>query len=97
MYSLQGSESTKYQGELRLRKCEWLGETPDKLIAERKEDMKSEDPKVRHRAEMYVKRFLKTLADEGVAPNTRRTYFYRHKEFLQEKLSGTNFLSRRRT
>lgn len=92
MDSLQGSESTKYQWELRLRKfCEWLGKTPDELIAERKEDIKSEDPKIRHRAEMYVKGFLKTLADEGLAPNARRTYFSAIRNFYKRNYQELMF------
>ena len=55
MDSLPGADrtgSTKYGWKLRLRKyCEWLGKTPDELIAERKQELKSEDMKVQRHAE----------------------------------------------
>jgi len=87
-----GTATTKYEWKLRLRRfCEWLGKTPDELISERREDMKSEDPKVRHRAEMYVKRFLKVLDDEGLSPNTRRTYYGAIRSFYKRNYQELTF------
>ncbi|UCE44448.1 MAG: hypothetical protein JSV57_02935 [Candidatus Bathyarchaeota archaeon] len=41
------------------------------MIEARKEELKSDDLRVRHRAEMSVKMFLKYLTEKGLAPNTQ--------------------------
>jgi len=98
MSSLQGKDtvgSTKYGWKLRLRKfCEWLGKTPDELIAERKEEMKNEDDKVRHHAEMVLKSYLKFLEEKGLSPNARRTYFTAIRNFYQRNYVELKFFRR---
>lgn len=67
-----------------LRYCEWLGKTPDQLIAERNEDAKSGDPNVRHRHELMMKRFLRFLEEErDLSPNTRRNYYAAIRSFFK--------------
>ena len=79
-------DSTKYQWKLRLRMfCERLGKTPDELIDERKEDLKSVDDRVRHRAEMNLKQYLRVLENRGVSPNSRRTYFAEKSGIINQK------------
>ena len=98
MDSLKGRDSvgsTKYQWKLRLRKfCEWLGKTPDDLIDERKEDLKSEDDRIKHRAEMKVKQYLQVLESQGLSPNTRRTYFGAIRNFYQRNYAELKFFRR---
>jgi len=70
--SKAGPHSTKYIWKHHLKRfCEWLGKTPDQLIEERKQHLKSDDERVKHEAEMELKRFLTSLEDEGLSPNTR--------------------------
>ena len=98
MGSLGGRDtvgSTKYQWKLRLRKfCKWLGKTSDELIDERKEDLKNDDDRIRHRAEMVVKEYLRVLEDKGLSPNTIRTYFAAIRSFYQHNYAELNFLRR---
>lgn len=98
MSSLAGKDtvgSTKYGWKLRLRKfCEWLGKTPDELIAERKEELKNTDDKVRHRAEMTLKRYLRFLEEQGLSPNARRTYFTAIRNFYQRNYVELKFFRR---
>lgn len=91
-----GVHTTKYQWKHNLRKfCEWAEKTPDELIAERKEEVKSEDAKVQHRKEMLVKKFLKYLEEEReLAPNTRRTYFAAIRNFFQRNYLSLTFMRR---
>jgi integrase len=56
---------------------------PDEMIAERKEQLKSEDPKVRHTYEHHVKRFVKELESRGLAPNTIKTYYHAIQSFFK--------------
>jgi hypothetical protein len=71
MDSLKGRDavgSTKYQWKLRPRKfCNWLGKTPDELVDERKQELKSDDDRIRHRAEMTVKKYMRVLEEKGCA------------------------------
>jgi integrase len=98
MNSLGGRDtvgSSKYQWKLRLRKfCEWLGKTPDELIFERKSDLKSDDDRIRHRAEMVVKKYLRVLEDNGLSPNTIRTYFAAIRSFYQRNYAELKFFRR---
>jgi hypothetical protein len=52
-----------------------MGKSPDELVNERKQELKSEDQRERHKTEMKVKAFLDVLAGEGKSPNTRKSYF----------------------
>lgn len=67
-----GSESTKYQ-YLRLFRgfCEWVGKNPDKLIEERKKELKSKDESVRRGAEELLSRYFHEL--EKVRGKSRNT------------------------
>jgi len=98
MDSLKGRDEvggTKYQWKLRLRKfCNWLGKTPDELIDERKSDLKSDDDRIRHRAEMDVKKYLRFLEEEGLSPNTRKTYFAAIRNFYQRNYTELKFFRR---
>lgn len=91
-----GYHTTKYQWRHNLLKfCEWADKTPDELIAERKEEAKSEDGKVQHRKEMLVKKYLKHLEEERqLAPNTRRTYFTAIRSFFQRNYLSLTFMRR---
>jgi len=99
MESLPGKDgvhTTKYTWKRNMQRfCEWAGKTPDQLIAERKEEVKSEDSKVQHQKEMLVKRFLKVLEEEcGLSPNTRRTYFSAIRNFFQRNYLPLVFMRR---
>ncbi len=91
-----GVHTTKYMWKIRLRKfCKWAGKTPDELIAERKQEIKSEDGKVQHRKEMLLKRYLKYLEEErGLAPNSRRVYFTAVRNFFQRNYLPLTFMRR---
>lgn len=91
-----GVHTTKYMWKIRLRKfCNWAGKTPDELIAERKEEIKSEDGKIQHRKEMLLKRYLKYLEEErGLAPNSRRVYFTAVRNFFQRNYLPLTFMRR---
>jgi len=91
-----GYHTTKYQWKHNLFKfCEWADKTPDELIAERKEEAKSDDGKVQHRKEMLVKKYLKHLEEERqLAPNTRRTYFTAIRSFFQRNYLPLTFMRR---
>jgi integrase len=67
-----GSDSTKYQ-YLRLLRgfCEWVGKDPDKLIEERKRELKNKDESVRRRAEESLSRYFNEL--ERVRGKSRNT------------------------
>ena len=48
-----GPHSTKYIWLHHLKRfCDWVGKTPDQLVMERKEHLKSDYGRVRHQAEM---------------------------------------------
>jgi integrase len=84
--------STKYHwlGNLK-RFCEWIGKTPDQLIEERKNDLKSEDQRERHRAEMNVKAYINSLATKGLSPNSRKTYFAALRNFYKRNYYELTF------
>jgi site-specific recombinase XerD len=98
MDSLPGNDtvgSTKYAWKARLKRlCLFTGKTPDQLIEERKQDLKSEDPRAQHRAEMEVKRFLRSLEEEGKSPNYRITYFTAIRSFYKRNYLELKFQRR---
>lgn len=98
MDSLKGRDtvgSTKYQWKLRLRKfCEWLGKTPDELIEKRKEELKSEDDRVKHHTELIIKKYMRVLEEKGLSPNTRRSYFTAIRSFYQRNYAELKFFRR---
>lgn len=87
MDSLPGKDgpcTTKYVWKHHVKRfCDWIGKTPDQLINERKEHLKSEDKRVNHQVEMDVKRFLSYLEDEGLSPATIRAYFMGIRNFYK--------------
>jgi integrase len=93
--SLKGNESvhsTKYSWKLHLKRfCDWIGKTPDELIAERKEQLKSEDERVKHLAEMNIKQFLRALEEKGMAANTRNSYFMAIRNFYKRNYQELYF------
>ena len=93
--SLKGKEdthTTKYVWKLRFKRfCKWTNKMPDELIAERKEHLKSDDDRVKHLDEQQVKRFLDHLENEGLSPNTRRTYFTAIRNFYKRNYLELQF------
>lgn len=96
--SLNGGEPTKpfttqynWVGCLQ-RFCEWTRKTPDELIAERKEALKSDDDRVKHQAEIDVKRFLNYLEKQKhLAPSTCRGYFMGIRNFYKRNYLELQF------
>lgn len=90
--SKAGPHSTKYIWKHHLKRfCGWLGKTPDQLVQERKMQQKSDDERVKHQAEMQLKRFLGILEDEGLSPNTRRSYFMAIRNFYKRNYLELQF------
>lgn len=73
------------------RYCNWIGKSPDALIAERKEQLKSEDERVKHLAEQNLKRFLSEL---DFAENTKRSYFMAVRNFYKRNYCELYFFRR---
>ncbi len=90
--SKAGPHSTKYIWKHHLKRfCDWIEKTPDQLIEERKQQLKSEDERVKHQSEMQLKKFLNTLEDEGLSPNTRRSYFMAVRNFYKRNYLELEF------
>ena len=64
--------------------CDFVGKNPDKLIEERKSDLKSDDQQVRRRSEDMLRKFFIHLCDKGMSRATARIHhsavksFYKH-------------------
>ncbi len=87
-----GIHSTKYHFLHDLKKhCELLGNSPDELVRERKEDLKSDDERVRHTAEVNLKTFMNYLQEKGLAPNTRKNYFTSIRSFTSGIIWSCSF------
>ncbi len=87
-----GIHSTKYHFLHDLKKhCELLGNSPDELVRERKEDLKSDDERVRHTAEVNLKTFMNYLREKGLAPNTRENYFTSIRSFYKRNYLELQF------
>jgi integrase len=56
--------------------------------------LKNDDDRIRHRAEMDVKKYLRFLEEEGLNPNTRRTYFAAIRSFYQRNYAELKFFLR---
>ncbi len=68
------SESTRKTYFIYIQRfCDFCGETPDKLIEERKSDWKSDDVFTRRRHEEKLKEFAGYLREEGYSSNTIAT------------------------
>jgi hypothetical protein len=56
---------SKHQRTVHLHNfCKWIDKSPDELTEWRKQDLKSDDPRVRHRLELKSKCFLNVLATD---------------------------------
>lgn len=87
-----GPHSTKYIWKHHLKRfCDWLDKTPDQLIEDRKQQLKNDDERVKHQAEMQLKRFLSDLEEEGLSPNTRRCYFTAVRNFYKRNYVELQF------
>lgn len=90
--SKSGVHGTKYVWKHHLKRfCDWTGKTPDQLVAERKEDLKGDDKRVNHKAEMIVKGFMKHLETEGLSANTRKSYFMAVRNFYKRNYLELHF------
>ncbi|MGD0978202.1 MAG: tyrosine-type recombinase/integrase [Candidatus Bathyarchaeia archaeon] len=84
--------STKYHWAGNLKRfCEWAGKTPDQLIEERKEQLRSEDQRERYSAELKVKAFLDYLTEQGKSPNTRKNHFSAIRNFYKRNYYELTF------
>ncbi len=63
--------------------CEWAGKQPDDLIRERRDELGSDDPRIRHRKEDEVLDFLTYLREvRGLRPKTQRLRLSAIKSFF---------------
>lgn len=77
------------------RFCEWIGKTPDELVAERKEALRSDDERLKHQAEVDVKRFLRYLEEQRrLSPSTCRNYFMGIRNFYKRNYLELQFFRR---
>jgi len=87
-----GPHSTTYHWVRNLKRfCDWVGKTPDQLIEERKQQLRSDDQRVQHEAEMSLKRYLDHLQKGGLAPNTRKSYFNAVRNFYKRNYCELTF------
>jgi len=90
--SKTGPHSTQYVWKHHLKRfCDWSGKTPDMLIKERKHDLKSDDERLKHQAEMQVKKFIKHLKEKSLSANTRRCYFMAIRNFYKRNYLELHF------
>jgi integrase len=84
--------TTKYSWVNNLKRfCEWAKKTPDELIEDRKAELKSEDQRERHKAELRLKEYLGFLEGEGKSPNTRKNYFASVRNFYKRNYYELTF------
>jgi len=77
------SESTKYDYLRNFRLfCEWLNETPDGIIAQRKKDLKSDDQKTNHHYEVKLKEYIAHLRDESRSTATQKIRYAATRSFF---------------
>jgi len=63
--------------------CESVGKSPDELVAQRKQDLKTDDLYVRHRTEMSLKKHIAELEDEGSSISTQKLRYAAIRSFFQ--------------
>lgn len=87
------AEGTKrgYLSRLKLF-CEWLGKTPDQLIREREEQLKSEDKKVQRTMEMHVKRYNTFLTEQDAGAGTKKNARAAIKSFFEHHYMPLKFI-----
>jgi integrase len=84
--------STKYSWLHHLKRfCAWVGKTPDELIEERKVQLQSNDRSVQHMAEKNLQDFLNYLEEQGLSPNTRKSYFMAIRNFYKRNYYELTF------
>jgi len=87
------AEGTKNLYLLSLKQfCEWLGKTPDQLIGEREEQIKSEDKKVQRTMEMNVKAYNAHLESEDAKAGTKTTARAAIKSFFEHHYMPLKFI-----
>jgi len=84
--------STRYHWVHNLKRfCEWIDKAPDQLIEEHKQQLRSDDARVQHQAEMNLKRYIAELQKSGLSPNTRKNYFMAVRNFYKRNYCELTF------
>jgi integrase len=84
--------STRYHWVRCLKRfCDWAGKDPDQLIEERRVQLKSDDPRVQHEAELQLKRYVDHLQKAGLASNSRKNYFTAVRNFYKRNYCELTF------
>ncbi len=73
--------------------CRWLKKSPEELVVERKEDLKSDDLRVQHAAEHQVTRYVNYLKGLNRAPDTVRGAYYSVRSFYEGNYLALTFRS----
>jgi len=63
--------------------CGWLGKTADQLVEQRKQELKSDDPREQRRMESALKGFLAYLDKEGMAVATQQVAYAAIRSFFE--------------
>jgi integrase/recombinase XerD len=63
--------------------CEWAGKTANELVEQRKEDLKSDDPREQRRVESKLKGFMAHLENEGMSVATRQVAYAAVRSFFE--------------
>jgi len=66
-----------------LKFCEWIGQTPDQLVEQKKRDLKNDDPKVQRRIESALKGFIAFLEGEGSSVSTQQVAYAAVRSFFE--------------
>lgn len=91
----ESEESGKRQYLLRLKIfCAFAKKSPDLLIQERKEDLKSDEPEIMHRAETKLSEYMGHLKENRMSSNTRRSHACAIKSFYGKNYYPLNFSQR---
>jgi len=82
------SEGTKLKYQQVLKDfTEWLGETPDQILKQRKLDLKADDPRDQRRYEIKLKAFVSFLQEKGYAISSVQVAYAAIRSFFE-----TNFM-----
>ena len=71
--------------------CEWIGKSPDELTAQRKTDLKAEDPREKYRIENNVRSYMAHLNDKKASYGKKTQTYAAIKSFFENnylKLDG---------
>jgi len=77
-----GSTRSKYRSYFS-RFCEWVGKSPEQLILQRKEDLKSDDSREQRRIESALKGFIAYLGEEGNSVATQQVAYAAIRSFFE--------------